>query len=215
VVPQQGAASVTDAPPVVSVRSLPAGIADPGPLGLAGFALTTFVLSVFNAQLVDTPKLVDVFLPAALFYGGIAQLLAGMWEFRKDNTFGAVAFTSYGAFWMGLAAYVWLVEPKLSASGPNAGKTGLGIYLGAFTLFTLYMWVASLRTNAAVAATFTILLVTFVLLTFGNFNPDTKLVEIGGWFGIFTAGAAWYASAAGVANSTFGKTLLPTYPLKK
>ena len=201
-----------EAPPVVSVRSLPEGIADPGPLGLAGFALTTFVLSVFNAKLVGNAKLVDVVLPIALFYGGIAQFLAGMWEFRKNNTFGALAFTSYGAFWMSLAAYDKFVVPDLPAADAH---TASGIFLGAWTIFTLYMWVASLRTNAAVAAVFTVLLVTFTLLTFGKFNPDTSLVEWGGYFGIATAVLAWYASFAGVANSTWGKTLLPIYPLKK
>jgi len=203
---------VVEAPPVVSVRSLPEGIADPGPLGLAGFALTTFVLSVFNAKLVGNAKLVDVVLPIALFYGGIAQFLAGMWEFRKNNTFGALAFTSYGAFWMSLAAYDKFVVPDLPAADAH---TASGIFLGAWTIFTLYMWVASLRTNAAVAAVFTVLLVTFTLLTFGAFNPDTSLTEVGGYFGIATAVLAWYASFAGVANSTWGKTLLPIYPLKK
>jgi succinate-acetate transporter protein len=212
VVPQQGSAAVTEAPPVVSVRSTPAGIADPGPLGLAGFAMTTFVLSVFNAKLVGNAKLEPVVLPLALFYGGIAQLLAGMWEFRKDNTFGALAFTSYGAFWMGLAAYIKFVAPGLPAADAH---TATAIYLGAWTIFTLYMWVSSLQTNAAVAAVFTVLLITFVLLTFGNFNPDTTLAEIGGWFGIATAILAWYASFAGVMNATWGKTMLPTYPLKK
>ena len=201
-----------EAPPVVSVRSLPEGIADPGPLGLAGFAMTTFVLSVFNADLVGNAKLSAVVLPIALFYGGIAQLLAGMWEFRKNNTFGALAFTSYGAFWMSLAAYDKFVVPDLPAADAH---TASGIFLGAWTIFTLYMWVASLRTNAAVAAVFTVLLVTFTLLTFGKFNPDTSLVEWGGYFGIATAVLAWYASFAGVANSTWGKTLLPIYPLKK
>ena len=203
---------VVEAPPVVSVRSLPEGIADPGPLGLAGFALTTFVLSVFNAKLVGNAKLEAVVLPIALFYGGIAQFFAGMWEFRKNNTFGALAFTSYGAFWMSLAAYDKFVVPDLPAADAH---TASGIFLGAWTIFTLYMWVASLRTNAAVAAVFTVLLVTFTLLTFGAFNPDTSLTEVGGYFGIATAVLAWYASFAGVANSTWGKTLLPIYPLKK
>jgi len=201
-----------EAPPVVSVRSLPEGIADPGPLGLAGFAMTTFVLSVFNADLVGNAKLSAVVLPIALFYGGIAQLLAGMWEFRKNNTFGALAFASYGAFWLSLAAYDKFVVPGLPAADAH---TATGLFLGAWTIFTLYMWVASLRTTGAIAAVFTFLLVTFVLLTFGKFNPDTSLVKWGGYFGIATAVLAWYASFAGVLNSTWDKKVLPTYPLKK
>lgn len=203
---------VVEAPPIVSVRSLPEGIADPGPLGLAGFAMTTFVLSLFNAKLVGNLKLEAVVLPIALFYGGIAQLLAGMWEFRKNNTFGVLAFTSFGAFWMSFAAYVKFVAPGLPAADVH---TATGIFLGAWTIFTLYTWFASLRTNAAVAAVFTVLLITFALLTFGAFNPDTALTTTGGWFGIVTAVFAWYASFAGVLNGTWGKTVLPTYPLNK
>ena len=151
-------------------------------------------------------------LPIALFYGGIAQLLAGMWEFRKDNTFGALAFSSYGAFWMSLAAYVKFVEPGLPAADAH---TATGIFLGAWTIFTLYMWLASLRTNAAVAAVFTVLLITFTLLTFGAFNPDTTLTEIGGWFGIATAVLAWYASFAGVMNSTLGQDAAAHLPAQE
>ena len=96
-----------------------AGVADPGPLGLAGFAATTFVLSVFNAKLVKTDSLEAVVLPLALFYGGLAQLLAGMWEFKKANTFGATAFCSYGAFWLAFAAYVKFVVPGLPTASAH------------------------------------------------------------------------------------------------
>ena len=174
--------------------------------------LTTFVLSVFNAKLVGNAKLDAVVLPIALFYGGIAQLLAGMWEFRKNNTFGALAFTSYGAFWMSLAAYVKFVVPGLPAADAH---TATGIFLGAWTIFTLYMWVASLRTNAAVAAVFTVLLVTFTLLTFGEFNPDTSLTEWGGYFGIVTAVLAWYASFAGVTELHLGQDAAAHLPAQE
>ena len=110
-------------------------IADPGPLGLAGFAMTTFVLSVFNAGFVTTSGLVAVVLPLALFYGGLAQFAAGLWEFRKGNTFGATAFCSFGAFWLSFAAYVKYVEPGL---GGNA-HIATGVYLLGWAIFTGYM----------------------------------------------------------------------------
>src|ERR1700694_1529261 len=98
-----------------------AAIADPGPLGLGGFALTTFVLSVFNANIIGNHALEAVVLPIALFYGGIAPLLDGMWEVKKNNTFGALAFTSYGSFWLGFAAYVKCVAPGLPAAQAHPG----------------------------------------------------------------------------------------------
>src|SRR4051794_25218152 len=121
--------------------------ADPGPLGLAAFALTTFVLSMVNADLVGSKSEPIVF-GLALAYGGLAQLLAGMWEFRAGNTFGATAFTSYGAFWLSFWAYV-----QFFASGVAEKDAGhaVGLYLIAWGIFTAYMFVASLRTTVAVA----------------------------------------------------------------
>jgi uncharacterized protein len=183
--------------------------ADPGPLGLAAFALTTFVLSMFNAGLVSDAG-EPVVLGVALAYGGIAQLLAGMWEFRTGNTFGAVAFTSFGAFWLSFWALVTFFAGEIPAEHVAAS---LGLYLIAWGIFTAYMFVASLRTTAAVAVVFALLAVTFFLLGIGNANESDGLVEAGGWFGLATALAAWYASFAAVTNSTFGRTVLPVRPL--
>jgi succinate-acetate transporter protein len=183
--------------------------ADPGPLGLAAFALTTFVLSMFNAGLVSKAG-EPVVLGLALAYGGIAQVLAGMWEFRTGNTFGAVAFTSFGAFWISFWAFVTFFEDSVPA---EHAASAVGLYLVAWGIFTLYMFVASLRTTAAVAAVFALLTATFFLLGIGNANESASTVEIGGWFGLATAVAAWYASFAAVTNSTFGRTVLPVYPL--
>jgi succinate-acetate transporter protein len=185
--------------------------ADPGPLGLAGFALTTFVLSMFNAGLVSKAG-EPVVLGLALAYGGIAQVLAGMWEFRTGNTFGAVAFTSFGAFWVSFWAYVTFFAGDVPAA--HAGSA-VGLYLIAWGIFTLYMFVASLRTTAAVATVFLLLTVTFFLLGIGNSGETEGVVEAGGWFGLATAAAAWYASFAAVTNSTFGRTVLPVRPLKR
>jgi uncharacterized protein len=183
--------------------------ADPGPLGLAAFALTTFVLSMFNAGLVSHAG-EPVVLGLALAYGGIAQVLAGMWEFRTGNTFGAVAFTSFGGFWLSFWAFVTFFAGDIPAEHVAAA---LGLYLVAWGIFTAYMFVASLRTTVAVAVVFLLLAVTFFLLGIGNANESDGLIEAGGWFGLATAVAAWYASFAAVTNSTFGRTVLPVRPL--
>jgi uncharacterized protein len=185
--------------------------ADPGPLGLAGFAMTTFVLSMFNAKLVSAGG-EPVVLGLALAYGGIAQLLAGMWEFRTGNTFGAVAFSSYGAFWISFWALVVFYVPKIPAA--DAGHA-IGLYLWAWGIFTTYMFVASLRTTGAVALVFFLLAITYVLLAAGNSGNHANVVKWGGYVGLATAAAAWYASFAAVMNSTFGRTVLPVVPLSR
>jgi len=184
-------------------------VADPGPLGLAAFALTTFVLSMFNADLVSKAGEPVVF-GLAFAYGGLAQLLAGMWEFRTGNTFGAVAFTSYGAFWLSFFAFVQWFEKGIPAS---AVGHAVGLYLIAWGIFTSYMFIASLRTTAAISLVFLLLATTFFLLGIGNAGNHTNVTKIGGWVGLATAAAAWYASFAAVTNSTFGRTVLPVKPL--
>jgi succinate-acetate transporter protein len=149
-----------------------------------GVRTTTFVLSIFNANLVN-PKGTTVVLGLALAYGGIAQLLAGMWEFRTGNTFGAVAFSSFGGFWISFFVLLQLT--------PVAGTTGtaIAVYLYAWAIFTTYMFVASLRTTGAVALVFGLLAITFFLLAIGNAGGDKSILHLGGWFGIATAIAAW------------------------
>jgi succinate-acetate transporter protein len=185
--------------------------ADPAPLGLAGFAMTTFVLSMFNADLVGRSG-EPVVLGLALAYGGIAQLLAGMWEFRNGNTFGAVAFSSYGAFWISFWALVTFFAADLPATHAGAA---IGLYLWAWAIFTGYMFVASLRTTGAVALVFFLLTITFILLGIGNSGAEDSIVKAGGWVGLATALAAWYASFAAVVNSTFDRAVLPVVPLKR
>jgi uncharacterized protein len=185
--------------------------ADPGPLGLAGFAMTTFVLSMFNAQLVGSGG-EPVVLGLALAYGGLAQLLAGMWEFRTGNTFGAVAFSSFGAFWLSFAVLVAVFAPEIPAANLSAA---LGLYLWAWAIFTTYMFIASLRTTGAVALVFLLLSVTFILLAAGNSGDNTDVIKWGGYIGLATAVAAWYASFAAVVNSTFKRTVVPVFPLAR
>jgi len=199
-----------------SAPHLGAPFADPGPLGLGAFALTTFFLSAVNAGWI--PKTVEpMVLGLALFYGGIVQVLAGMWEFVKGNTFGAVAFSSYGAFWL----CIWLFLNQLGA-GPNgdlkaalaAGDVGkgFGYFLLGWTIFTLYMLVTTLRTNGVLVVVFALLFVTFVFLTLGNYYGTSGLVTVGGYLGIATALGAWYGSLAGVMNATAKKVVLPVFP---
>ena len=171
--------------------------ADPGPLGLAAFAGTTFMLSLINSGLVGTQKLpggglLPMVAALALAYGGIAQFVAGIWEFRTGNTFGATAFCSFGAFW--ISFYV-LLHIGASAIPKTELFSAVGLYLWAWGIFTAYMFVASLRTTGAVALVFLLLAITFIVL------------------GIATAIVAWYASLAGVANATWGRTVFPVFPL--
>lgn len=193
----------TTAPPVVA-------IANPAALGLGGFALTTFLLSVHNAQGAGTEPLLPFF-GYAIFYGGLAQFLAGMWEFKTGNTFGATAFSTYGGFWMGLAAWVVLV---LMGKVPEKDVTvSLAWILTAFAIFNTYMLLISARSqNLAVFLVFLTLEITEILLAWGNFNGDAAgkgLVSIGGWMGIITALVAWYTSAAVVANTGRARPMLP------
>jgi len=193
------------------VNFVPTPIADPGPLGLAAFALTTFVLSMFNAGLVSDKGEPIVF-GLAFAYGGIAQFVAGLWEFRTGNTFGAVAFCSYGAFWLSFWAFVVFYATKVPAA--DAGHA-VGLYLIAWGIFTSYMFIASLRTTAAVAAVFILLAITFFVLGIGNAGGSTGTIKLGGYLGLVTAIVAWYASFAVVTNATFGRTVLPVRPLSR
>jgi succinate-acetate transporter protein len=188
---------------------------------LAGFAGTTFFLSVVNTNMLGTSVQASV-LGLALFYGGLAQLLAGMWEFVKGNTFGAVAFSSFGAFWMSFWYLInHVIGGELAAkSKPLDILHSVGLYLLVWSIFTAYMTVAALRTTGAVLTVFVLLTLTFIALTIGFFaesvdefakNSNTW-IHIGGWLGIITALAAWYASFAAVTNATFKRVVLPVMP---
>ncbi|MHB8468678.1 MAG: acetate uptake transporter [Gaiellaceae bacterium] len=195
--------------PVTLVEGTPA--ADPAPLGLAGFALTTFLLSGHNASFI--PDLIWV--GPALFYGGLAQLLAGMWEFRNRNVFGATAFSTYGGFWMGLGIFVVLAETTKFVSGFHGGDltSALAWFLFAFLMFNTYMLLGSMRINMAVFLVFLALELTEAALVVGFFNLSHGgtpwWLHAGGWLGIATAAFAWYASAAGVLNGQAGRKVLP------
>src|ERR1700758_4739489 len=194
---------------VTLVEGTPA--ADPAPLGLAGFALTTFLLSGHNATFIND----GIWIGPALFYGGLAQFCAGMWEFRNRNVFGATAFSTYGGFWMGAGIFVVLAETT-SFLGTFKGAdvtNALAWFLLSFAIFNTYMLLGSTRVNFAVFMVFLTLEVTEILLVIGNFNLSHGgtpwLLHAGGWAGIVTAGVAWYTSAAGVMNGVAGRTVFP------
>ena len=201
--------------PVQLVESTPA--ADPAPLGLAGFALTTFLLSGHNASFI--PDLIWV--GPAIFYGGMAQFAAGMWEFRNRNVFGATAFSTYGGFWMGLGLFIILgVGNGKWLAGYTGGDltNALAWFVFAFAVFNTYMLIASMRVNTAVFMVFLTLEITEILLVIGYFEASHNLgnatynnwmLHAGGWAGIATAAVAWYTSAAGVMNGVSGRSVLP------
>jgi uncharacterized protein len=196
----EGERTVAAEPAVVSP------IADPAPLGLAAFALTTFLLSAANAGWM-TKASGDAWLGYAFAYGGIAQLLAGMWEFRNKNVFGATAFSSYGAFWIGLGLWARLVAPTIKLAA--VANHDLGWILLAFAIFNTYMLLMSTQVNTAVFAVFLTLEVTEVVLFLGAFTNSSGLTKTGGIIGVITAVVAWYTSAAGVANGIPGPIKLP------
>lgn len=178
-----------------------APVADPAPLGLAAFALTTFLLSAKNAGWTDGG---DAWLGFAFAYGGLGQLLAGMWEFRNKNVFGATAFSTYGTFWIGLGLYVLLAE------GASANPLNdLGFILLAFAIFNTYMLLWSTRVTVAVFLVFLTLEITEIVLSVGFFTETENVVKAGGVVGLVTAAVAWYTSAAGVVNGMSGRTIVP------
>lgn len=185
-----------------STPQTPPAVADPAPLGLAAFALTTFLLSAKNAQWTDGT---DAWLGYALGYGGLVQLLAGMWEFRNRNVFGATAFSSYGGFWIGLGLYILLVAKEGNA---DQVANDLGWILLAFAIFNTYMLLWSTQVNLAVFGVFLALEITEIILFIGNFSTSETTIKIGGYFGVITALVAWYTSAAGVINGMLGRTTL-------
>jgi hypothetical protein len=146
----------------------------------------------------------------ALAYGGAAQLLAGMWEFKKGNVFGATVFSSYGAFWLSFWAYLTFYAEGIP---PEQHGVAAGCLLICWGIFTALMFVAALRTTAVLATLFAVVLVTFFLLAFGAMNGVTALTRAGGWAGLLAGAMAWYLCLAGVLSSVFGRPVLPNKSL--
>jgi succinate-acetate transporter protein len=178
--------------------------ADPGPLGLAAFALTTFVLSMYNANFFKGQAVV---FGLALAYGGLAQIIAGIWEFTRKNTFGATAFISFGAFWVSF----WYLTNHTSFAGLTSHQTShaIGIYLVAWFIFTASMFVISFRTNLKLQLVFGLLTATFAFLALGALSMHSGLTHVGGYFGLATAAAAWFAAFSGIWESLAPEEIVP------
>lgn len=182
-------------------------LANPAPLGLAGFAFTTWMLSMHNAGWFGA-EVVPMVLALAFAYGGSAQIIAGILEFFRGNTFGTVAFTSYGAFWWSFALFIVFFKEGV----PGAF---VAWYLFVWGVFTFYMWLATFKTNMALQLVFLALWVTFVLLAIGDWSGSSGWTVAGGWAGLVTAVFAFYLSWAEVMNETYGRTILPVGPFNR
>jgi len=184
--------------------------ANPAPLGLMGFGITTLVLSFVNANLVGGgPLSFPIVLGLALAFGGTAQLLAGMWEFRTGNTFGAVAFTSYGAFWISFFILVsFNVSGLLKTDTAEVGSL-LGLYLWMWGIFTGLMFLCTFASPKALSLLFLLLTITFVLLGIGNSGASSSMVHAGGYFGIATGAVALYIATADIMQAVYKRSVLP------
>jgi uncharacterized protein len=178
--------------------------ANPAPLGLACFGITTVVLSAINAGLLP-PEATPAVVPLAFSFGGFAQIIAGVLEYKNGNTFGLVAFTSYGAFWWWYAFLLWTVGAGwIKPPDPR----GVGVALLMWGVFTLYMWIATFRSNFTLWTIFLLLWITFFLLAGADLGMGAGWKTLGGWAGLATGLDALYLSFAEVTNATFGRKVL-------
>ncbi|HEX5225756.1 MAG TPA: acetate uptake transporter [Solirubrobacteraceae bacterium] len=182
--------------------------ADPVPLGLSGFAVTTAALSWILLGILPKADL-PVVLPLAIFFGGGAQLLAGMWAFAERNSFAAAAFSGYGAFWLSF----WLLNSVFIKQVPKAQQPGAEeLFLILWGIFTFYLWIVSFRVSVAVNIVLMLLVPAYVLIGIGTGSESTALVHIGAGFGLACAAAAAYTAFAHVLNRTFERPVLPLGP---
>jgi succinate-acetate transporter protein len=202
---------VSDRKPVAAASAPTQLWGNSAPLALAAFAVTTFMLSMVNAKAINAGVEPVVF-GVALMFGGLAQLIAGIIQFRTGNTFGGVLFSTFGAFWLSLFA---IVQFFLKAVPLAQVGHALGLFLYAFGIFTFMMLLASFRTNVIVVAALSTLLVTFILLGAGNYGADTTVIHWGGYLGIVTAALAGYLACAEVCEASYGRSVLPVFPLAR
>lgn len=179
------------------------GVANPGALGLGGFGFTTLILNIVNAEIVAAES-IGMVLPMGLFFGGLAQFLAGMWDLRRGDIFGGTCFSAFGAFWMGFGTMVLLAHNGFIDAVP---REGIAVFLGAWGFFTAYATVASLKINKAVTAIFVSLTILFFLLLIGEYSHPWKLAA--GWEGIACGLIALYTSAGILINTVHGRQLVP------
>lgn len=180
-------------------------LANPAPLGLMGFGATTVLLNLHNAGILAATSLGMIF-AMGIFYGGLAQIIAGVLEFRKGNTFGTLAFTSYGLFWISLVAL--LLFPKMGLADA-VDNVSMAFYLGMWGLFTLYMYVGTLKKHRALQVVFGSLTILFFLLAIGDYTKIDLIKTLAGYEGILCGLSAIYLACADVLNETYGKPVLP------
>ena len=185
-------------------------LANPAPLGLMGFGMTTVLLNLHNAGFFGLGTMI---LAMGIFYGGFAQIIAGILEFKKGNTFGVTAFTSFGLFWISLVFL--LILPSMFPSFEKPGNTAMAAYLFMWGLFTFWMFISTLKLNRALQFVFISLAILFWLLALGDFTGNVMITQIAGYEGIICGFSAIYLAMAEVMNETYGRTILPICPMKK
>jgi succinate-acetate transporter protein len=190
------------------VREVKDATGNPAPLGLLGFGMTTVLLNLHNAGLFELGSMV---LAMGMFYGGLAQIIAGIMEWKKKNTFAATAFISYGMFWLTLVALLMMPKSNLC---PATSTAGMVAYLAMWGLFTFVMFIGTLRLSRALQVVFGSLTVLFFLLAAGDVTGNAALKVFTGYEGIFCGASAMYAGLAQVLNEVYGKTVLPLGPVK-
>jgi len=178
---------------------------NPAPLGLMGFGLTTILLNLVNVGLLSADAL-GMILPMGIFYGGLAQIIAGLLEAKQGNTFGATAFTSYGLFWWSFVAIHIL--PKMGLSDV-ASATAIGAYLIIWGIFTALMTTATFKSNKALQVVFISLTVLFFILAIGDLTGVAEVKVLGGFEGIFCGSSAVYLAIAEILNETYQRVILP------
>jgi succinate-acetate transporter protein len=189
----------------VEARGVASAIANPSALGLASFAGPALLLSFVNAGVLDASALVASIVPIGMFYGGLIQILAGILEFRRGNTFGTVAFGTYGAFWLSFAAYTrWF--------STNASAAATAYFILMFVLITAFLAVAAVRVNVVVCLVFTFQTLSFAILTIASFRSSREIQHVGGWVELVAAFIALYAAGAILVNDTWKRTVLPLFP---
>ena len=202
----EGGLMAEDRPVVATLRDT---TANPAPLGLMAFGMTTVLLNIHNAGFYEMNTMI---LAMGIFYGGLAQVVAGIMEWRKNNTFGLTAFLSFGLFWLTLVGLIVFPE-WMGVDGPD--KVGMGWYLMAWGVFTGLMFIGTLRINRSLQVVFLGLTILFVLLAIGDWTGNATITKIAGWEGIFVGLSAVYASIAQVWNELYGRVVLPIGPYKK
>lgn len=182
--------------------------ANPAPLGLLGFGMTTVLLNVHNAGFIPMSAMI---LAMGIFYGGLGQVIVGIMEWKKNNTFGTAAFTSYGLFWLSLVGL--LVMPKLGWAEAASAKA-MAVYLFMWGLFTFFMFIGTLRLNRALQVVFGTLTVLFLLLALGDWTGNPTIQALAGYEGIICGFSAIYAAVAQILNEVYGKVVMPIGPVK-